>query len=231
MPLEYITKPFVWSHEFAKKKGRIYGTYGWNPFRSVPYSISVSHPKILRELLQSDYVNYDRSLESSFGTECFWDLFGGLVFQPNGQQWKDARDTFEPFFRLKYLQTQAPMFEREVANLITSFEREEKRKEGTKEGFDAQELLYRMSFDTIINLLFGYDPHSQLSEGSAALTAYNTCFTLAIQRIIKASILPEWMCPKTDEYKVGCDSSCHLYWFQSHNTVLTRPSSKSSNAW
>jgi hypothetical protein len=58
IPKSVLHAPFLWNFQ-NHLKSRVYTSFGLWPSRKLK-NVSVSHPKLLREILQSDYVTYDR---------------------------------------------------------------------------------------------------------------------------------------------------------------------------
>ncbi|TPX33213.1 hypothetical protein SmJEL517_g03896 [Synchytrium microbalum] len=168
--------PFVTNFRRYLKMGRIYGSYVLNPFRVV--NLSIAHPKILREMLQSNYHVFDRG-HPIF--KIWYDVAGGLVYQSNGKEWSEARALFQPFFTMSHMRLVNPLLEENFAMLMHKFEEANIKH---PEGFDAQEYFLMATFDNISQLTFGASTKTLENEGSAYLSAFEFIMVDAMRMFI-----------------------------------------------
>ncbi|TPX35942.1 hypothetical protein SmJEL517_g01703 [Synchytrium microbalum] len=191
--MKLIHAPFLISFDKFMRLGRIFGHYHWNPFTIK--RVSVAHPKVIREILQSEYLTYDHGAEQF---KIWYDVAGGLVFQENEPYWGSARNLFNPFFTLPWMKKMNPLLTEMMDNLMKSMERDMER---TPTGFDCQILFLRMTFDTISRMTFGVDTHTQMHEGSKYLAAFQYMMTDCMRRTLRQLVVPAFLNAPGAEYK------------------------------
>ncbi|KAJ3057045.1 hypothetical protein HK102_011108, partial [Quaeritorhiza haematococci] len=150
-----------------------------------------AHPKILREILKTDWESYTRGVDSAFH---FFDaLAGGITLQPNGPQWREARTLFERFFTVASIRSGAlPIMKEEIPVLFRVLDEKQRKAARQKEngGFDIQSVFQHITFDIITRVVFGRAVGALESDGSSYLDAFEYCMKDMMRRYVLRNLLP-----------------------------------------
>lgn len=186
------------------------------------YIVQIAHPKLLKEILQTDYLSFDRPHPF---TKVFDDFAGGLLQQPNGHEWKEARGLFDKFFTAAATRQYMPLLQKRAQTLVQVIFRSQNNKQRLVQcGFDIEPLFQNYTFDTITEITFGKAMGSLENGGSPYLTSFKKCLRIQMMRFISGLLLPEFLNPKPKAY------SEHLKHFRSLVTDNLKYRAKSSSS-
>ncbi|KAJ3079020.1 lanosterol 14-alpha-demethylase, partial [Quaeritorhiza haematococci] len=159
---------------------------------------TVAHPKLIREILQSDWETYTRGTDPA--VRFFDGIAGGLIFQPNGPQWREARTLFDRFFTMASIRTTAvPIIRDEIGILLNVLD--EKNGALGEKGFDIQRIFLHFTFDTITRVVFGRAVGALEGDGCTYLHAFDAVNEDMIKRFIFRTLLPSFLLKDSAQFK------------------------------
>ncbi|KAJ3042461.1 lanosterol 14-alpha-demethylase [Rhizophlyctis rosea] len=121
--------------------------------------VIVMEPGLIKKMLVTDFKAFDRNKKLS---EIFNPIAGGLALMPNGDDWREARHFFGPFFHTAVVKGYTEIIRTRIQTLHTHLALHSKPKPNstTPQTIDLQETFDSLNFDIITLLICGVDPRS-----------------------------------------------------------------------
>ncbi|KAI9003792.1 cytochrome P450 [Hyaloraphidium curvatum] len=170
--LKRVDQVFLVDEEFLRRTGKKIVRFV-DPFKPWKRMLLVADPVVLRDVFVGPkWEAWNRGAPAFAPHDPY---AGGLIFMPNGQEWRDARAIFDRTFTTPAVRGYVPI----LNDLRDTFMGEIARaqKESSDGFFDVQPYLMRFTFDTICRLSFGEDLKAQTTrDGRALLTAWEKWF-------------------------------------------------------
>ncbi|KAI9004939.1 cytochrome P450 [Hyaloraphidium curvatum] len=169
--LSNAKKSFVTDLDAIRATGR--KNLRWvNPLRPGVTVVVVSDPAVLREIfVGAKWENFTRA-HPAMGPQ--QEYAGGLILQPNGDEWRQARALFDRTFTTPAVRSYVPI----LVDLRDTFMGQiRKVNAAAPDGFDIQPELFKFTFDAICRLAFGEEIGAMTTkEGEKLLDAWNEWF-------------------------------------------------------
>ncbi|KAI9023200.1 cytochrome P450 [Hyaloraphidium curvatum] len=182
-----VDQVFLVDTDFIRKSGKKVVRYV-NPIRPWERVVAVADAQVLREMfVGTQWEKFQRTTPMAGPHEPY---AGGLIFMPNGEDWRAARAMFDRTFTNAAVRSYVPMLNEKRTIFMEQLAKAAKESpDGTVE---IQALLMRMTFDVISRLAFGEEFDAQRSEkGKEIMKAWEGWFASAVQLLVLNLLLGE----------------------------------------
>ncbi|TPX34084.1 hypothetical protein SmJEL517_g03273 [Synchytrium microbalum] len=122
-------------------------------------------PAIVKKILNTEMDDWGRG--KGLAAFVFEDVAGGLIIQPNGQEWKETRKFFDPSFGVPSIKSYTPIIQGRMDKFLTWLDGQAKSSVNNIKGpgVPLENVLHGITFDIIVMIVLGFDPDSISSGG------------------------------------------------------------------
>ncbi|KXS14141.1 cytochrome P450 [Gonapodya prolifera JEL478] len=162
--------------------------------------VFITNPDLLRAIFVGK--NWERFTRYHPGTEPFIPLSGGMLFQPNGKEWRESRDLLSRTFTAVTVRQYMPIIHEYVHVLIEQLAKEQA---ANLAGFDVQTIYNLYTFDVISRLVFGASLDSLKSRNRNYINAWDKGLGIATIRVVLGTLLggASWSFQLRDKFFPG----------------------------